>query len=172
MKLGDVRGAALATSLCLARQLRILKLSHNQLSTKTAAALTKFPCLQSLDLSWNQFGGSVLEHLLLIVCMRTSTLLDLNLAGNSIGTWSSVPQREKGILALCKLVKECTTLLHLDIGRNMLNEEAGEVVVDFFGKGPLLLFFSSSSFFFLTNTQRCSSSACNVEESHTVRNSL
>jgi len=64
MKLGDVRGALLATSLCLAPQLRILNLSHNQLSTKTASALTIFPCLQSFDLSWNQFGKKFYSLLL------------------------------------------------------------------------------------------------------------
>ena len=70
--------------------------------------------------------GEGLKYLLLEVCAATTTLLDLNLAGNSIGSWSHGSQREHGMASLCAYVTNpLNPLIHLNISRNMLNQKFG-----------------------------------------------
>jgi hypothetical protein len=50
-----------------------------------------------------------------------ATLLNLHMAGNSIGSWSQSKERAIGMRSICKYIARNTTLRHLELSNNMLD---------------------------------------------------
>jgi hypothetical protein len=94
-----------------------------------------------------------LQHLFFNIFQETKTLIDIQMKGNSIGSWSNSKERISGMTSICNFIKINATLVHLDVSNNHLNNTFGQLLASCipFNSTLIGLHCNSSQFFINSN---------------------